>query len=110
MQIELYFFIIFLITILVTRTFLYFNPIPSPTVNGFRMHHYMYGIVLAPTGIALGNVTIFAIGTGLFIDELGYLLIGGKNHEDNYSKKSLILLLLFIIGTYIFREQFLFWK
>ena len=110
MEVKLYFFIIFFITILVTRVFLYVHPTPSPTINGFRTHHYMYGLVLAPTGALLGSVTVFAVGVGLFVDELGYLLIGGKNHEENYSKASLLLLTLFILLAYIFREQMLFWK
>ena len=110
MEVKLYFFIIFFITILVTRVFLYVHPTPSPTINGFRTHHYMYGLVLAPVGALVGSVTIFAVGVGLFVDELGYLLIGGKTHEENYSKASLLLLTLLIVLAYIFREQMLFWR
>src|SRR3989344_1287872 len=109
MEIKLYFFVIFFITILLTRVFLYINPTPAPTINGFRTHHYMYGLVLAPAGALLGSVTIFAVGTGLFVDKLGYLLIGGKTHEENYSKASLLLLGLFVVLAYIFRGQLLFW-
>ena len=108
MEIELYFFVIFFITILLTRVFLYVHPTPAPTINGFRAHHYMYGLILAPAGALLGSVTIFAVGAGLFVDELGYLLIGGKTHEENYSKTSLVLLVIFIVLAYIFREQILF--
>ncbi len=39
------FFLVFLATVLVTRIYLYFWPIPSPTIRGFRLHHYMYGII-----------------------------------------------------------------
>lgn len=109
MDIKLYFFAIFIITILITRVFLYFNPIPSATIKGFRVHHYMYGFIIAPVGILLGNVAIYAVGVGLFVDELGYLIIGGKTHEENYSKISLVLLTISIILTYIFRKQLLFW-
>ena len=110
MEIKLYFFVIFLITILLTRVFLYIHPTPAPTISGFRTHHYMYGLVLALAGALFGSVTIFAVGVGLFVDELGYLLIGGKTHEENYSKASLILLSIFIVLAYIFREQMLFWR
>ena len=109
MEVKLYFFVIFVITILITRVFLYFNPTSSPTIKGFRMHHYMYGLILAPVGILVSNVAIYAIGVGLFIDELGYLIIRGKTHEENYSKNSLMLLTIFVILTYIFKEQLLFW-
>ena len=110
MEIKLYFFVIFFITVIVTRVFLYLHPTPSPTINGFRTHHYMYGLILAPTGALLGSVTIYAVGVGLVVDELGYLLIGGKTHTENYSKVSLLLLGLFVILVYIFRKQLLFWK
>ena len=110
MDIKLYFFAIFFITILTTRVFLYFNPTPSLTIKGFRMHHHMYGLILAPAGVLLGNMAIYSVGVGLFVDELGYLIIGGKTHEENYSKISLVLLILFISLTYIFREQLLFWR
>jgi len=103
------FFLIFIITVVVTRVFLYFKPIASPVIKGFRLHHYMYGLILSVLGIVLGSVTIFAIGIGLFVDELGFLLIGGKTHKENYSKLSLILLCTFVILVYIFKSQLLFW-
>ena len=109
METELYFFTIFIITIIITRVFLYIKPMPAPAIKGFRMHHYMYGLFLVLIGILLGNVTIYGLGAGLFIDEFGYLLLNGKSHEDNYSKFSFLLLGLFIVLVYVFKKQFLFW-
>lgn len=109
METKLYFFAIFFVTILITRIFLYFKPIQGPIIYEFRIHHYMYGIALAVAGALLGSITIYAIGLGLFVDELGFLLIRGKTHEENYSKVSLLLLVLFIILVYILKEQLLFW-
>ena len=105
---ENYFFIIFLATIIVTRIFLYFKPTPAPTIKGFRIHHYMYGIILIVISILIKNLTIYSIGLGLFIDELTYLIIKGKNHKDNYSKKSLIGTCLFIILIFFLRSYILF--
>ena len=104
------FFPLFLVTIVITRVFVYLKPIPSPTIRGFRTHHYMYGIAIAIIGAFAHNIILYAIGLGLFIDELGYLLINGKTHEDNYSKPSLILLAIFVILVFLFREQILFWS
>lgn len=109
MENKLYFFVIFFVTIILTRIFLYFRPISAPTICGFRTHHYMYGLIIAPIGALLGSVAIYAIGVGLFVDEFGYLLIRGKTHEENYSKLSLLLLGLFIVLVYIFSDQLLFW-
>lgn len=69
----------------------------------------MYGIVLTLAGIIFSSIFVFAIGLGLFVDELGYLMMGGKTHKDYCSKISLILSGLFIILVYFFREQLVFW-
>lgn len=81
-----YFFFVFLTTIVITRLFLFFYPFPAPTIGKFRVHHYMYGIVGILVGLSVQSILLYAIGTGLFIDELTYLIIRGKDHEDNYSK------------------------
>ncbi len=96
---------IFLATIIVTRVALFVRPTPSPTVGGFRMHHWMFGVVLVPLGIFLHSVWIYAIGIGLFVDELGYLFIRGKNHADNYSDASLALTCFFVVLTIIFSNE-----
>ena len=98
-------FTVFVATIICTRFFLYVLPIPSPSLGSLRLHHYMYGLILAPLGILFDNPPLFAVGLGLFVDELGYLLIGGKTHKDNYSKYSLILLGIFASLIYIFRGE-----
>ncbi|MBI4918666.1 hypothetical protein HY837_01960 [archaeon] len=102
-----YFFSVFVLTILATRFFVFFYPISSPTLYGFRTHHYMFGLVLAPLGFFLGNLTIFAAGTSLFIDEFTYILIGGKSHEDNYSWQSLFGTAIFVFLVFLFKEKFL---
>ncbi len=100
------FFLIFLATILITRIFLFLRPIPSPTLGKFRTHHYMFGILGIVIGLFAHWLVVYAIGWGLFIDELMYLLMRGKNHEDNYSKISLIGTFLFIILVFILRNYF----
>lgn len=103
------FFTIFIVTIIITRLFLLLYPIPSPTVGDFRTHHYMFGIVIVMVGLLLKNIPLYAGGFGLFIDELGYLLIGGTTHADNYSTPSLMLLCLCIILVYINRQHLVRW-
>ena len=99
------FFLIFLCTILITRIFLFYKPISSPTIGNFRMHHYMYGIAAIIIGLIMNSIVIYAIGLGLFIDELTYLLIKGKTHADNYSAKSLIGTLFFIVIICVLRNH-----
>jgi hypothetical protein len=99
-----HFFLIFLLTIVITRLVIFLRPIPSPTIKGFRLHHYMYGIVLILVSIFLSNIILYAIGWGLFIDELTYLIVGGRTHEDNYSKTSLLGTLFFIIVVFFLQN------
>jgi hypothetical protein len=101
------FFLIFFLTILLTRTFLFFKPIASPTIANFRLHHYMYGLLGILIGLYAKSIFIYAFGLGLFIDELTFLIIKGKNHTDNYSYKSILGTLFFIIIIFIFRDFFL---
>jgi hypothetical protein len=98
-----YFFSIFIITIILTRLIVYFYPTPSPTIIKFRIHHYMYGVVGVILALIINSITLYAIGLGLFIDELTYILIGGKTHKDNYSMKSLIGTLVFIIVVFLLK-------
>jgi len=40
---------------------------------------------------------------GIFLDELGFIIIKGKTHEDNYSPKSFMILLFWILLLFIFK-------
>ncbi len=102
-----YFFTIFLITIIAIRFFLYFCPISAPTIGKLRLHHYMFGIAGILLGLLIHSILIFSIGLGLFVDELTYILIDGKTHQDNYSKTSILGTLLFIILIFILKDYLL---
>jgi hypothetical protein len=65
----------------------------------------MYGIFGLLVGFMLDSIIISAIGLGLFVDELSYLLLGGKTHADNYSRLSLFGTLFFVAVVYISRFQ-----
>ena len=68
----------------------------------------MIGIILAVMGFLFSDIVVYGIGFGLFVDELPYLIIRGKNHQDNYSLNSLADLLVCIILVYIFRDHLVF--
>lgn len=102
------FFLVTMITILLTRVFVYLFPKPSPTIKKFRIHHWMYGflatVVLFLISNFYKNIYLLAISMGIFLDEIGFILIGGKTHEDNYSPKSFMILLFFLLFLFIFRK------
>lgn len=101
------FFLIFATTVLITRVYLYFRPTASPTIHGFRLHHYMYGLVLIVIGLIVQWLPLYAIGLGLFVDELAFILLRGKTHGDNYSWKSLAGTVLFVIAVFLLRDFFI---
>lgn len=99
------FFIFFFLTISATRLVLFLCPVPSPTIRKVRLHHWMFGIGLLVASIIFANHVLFAIGLALFVDELTFLIIKGRTHKDNYSAKSMVGTIVFVILAYIFREQ-----
>ena len=112
-----YFFLIILGTIVTIRFLLFvrhlfFYHIKTPTLRGFRIHHYMYGIALAIIAVLIQNLTLYAIGFGLFIDEFLLVLIKGlgtkyedwRESKDYYSKWSLLGALFFAVLVFLFRE------
>lgn len=99
------FFLVFLGTVLVVRLFLYLHPTPSPTLFHLRTHHYMTGALLGIIGLYSKNLFVFAVGLGLFVDELTYLLMGGRTQHDNYSTVSLAGTVIFVIVVFFLRDN-----
>lgn len=102
------YFLFTLATILLTRIFVYLSKQPSPTIKNFRIHHWMYGLLsiifLFCISSFYTNIYLISISTGIFLDEIGFIFIKGKTHEDNYSPKSFIILIFFILLLFLFRE------
>lgn len=99
------FFLLVLATVVVARLLLFFKPISSPTVWGLRLRHWMYGVVGILLGLTIQCLPIYAIGFGLWIDELSYIIIGGRTHRDNYSAASIGGTIILIFLTFAFRAE-----
>ena len=103
------FYTIFFITIVLTRILVFIFNKPSPTIKSFRTHHWMYGllftIILFCISNIFKNIYLLAISMGIFSDEIGFILINGKTHEDNYSPKSFMIIMIFTLILFIFREN-----
>ena len=99
-----HFFLFFLGTIVFTRFLLIEEMAHSPAVLKFQLHHYAYGIILVVIAFIYSNLTLYAIGSGLFIDELPQLITNSfKTWQDYYSRRSLMGVLLLSLLVYIFR-------
>lgn len=107
-----YFFLIFLGTIAVTRFLLISHKMAGPTIEGFRLRHYMFGVVLFIFAFLAHNLTIYAIGLGLIVDEIPVILVKGPGHKDEYwrgcedyhTRWSFAGVLLIIFLIFIFRS------
>lgn len=102
MKKENLFSITFILTIIITRIYLYFYPLANPIIAGLKIKHWMIGLLIILIYFIISYfkednviIVIFGMGLGLFVDELTYLLTGGKTHADNYTT-------LTILGTIIF--------
>ena len=109
MDAENLFFIYFITTVIITRIFLYFNRISSPKIKNFKLHHYIYGIILILISLLTKNLLIYSIGIGLFIDELLLLIRYGNNFhwKEFNSSYSKIGLAFIIVVVYFLREYFI---
>jgi len=102
------YFLFTMMTIILTRVWVYLFPKSSPTIKNFRTHHWMYGllgtIILFLISNLYTNIYLLSISMGIFLDEIGFIVIRGKTHEDNYSPQSFMILMLFIVLLFMFRE------
>ena len=102
------FFVVFSSTIAATRVFMWMRPTHSPTIKGLRLHHYMYGLVAVPVSIVVDSLTLYAVGVGLIIDELTWLMRGGKYEIKHYMNGvSLTGNAVFALAVFFFRDYFI---
>jgi hypothetical protein len=95
---------VFVATVVVTRLFCWVRPVPSPTIGTVRLHHYMYGVAAMAASLAIGSIVLYALGLGLFVDELTFLVLRGRDHHDNYSLPSLVGTGLLVLATVLARH------
>lgn len=69
------------------------------------MYGLLFTIILFCISGIYKNVYLLSISIGVFLDEIGFIVIRGKTHEDNYSPKSFMILMFFILLLFIFREN-----
>ena len=107
-----YFFLIVLGTVAATRFFLFLTKLPAPSIKGFRTRHYMYGLILILVAFFSHSLTIYAVGLGLFVDELPAILVKGPGHKEEqwngceayYTPWCFAGVLILIFLTYLFRD------
>lgn len=74
----------------------------SPTITGFRTHHYMLGIMfIVFNGVSANSPLLHSFGSGLILDELPWLVwpMFGKRPERCYERTEYLVILLAFIFT-----------
>lgn len=103
------YFLFAMMIVIITRVLVYIYNKPSPTIKNFRTHHWMYGLVFTIILFCISgfytNIYLLSISMGIFLDEIGFIILKGKTHEDNYSPKSFMILIFFMLLLFIFRES-----
>ena len=82
------------------------------TIKGFRLRHYMFGMVLFVFAFLIDNLTIYATALGLIVDEIPVILAKGPGHKDEYwrgcedyhTRWSFAGVLILILLVFIFRS------
>jgi len=98
------FFLIVLATIAITRIWLFRRPMGSPKIGNFKLHHYMYGIIVIALGLVFHRLAAFAVGFGLLIDKIPLALFPkGASWEEYESKKTFTGILILLVIIFIFR-------
>ena len=72
----------------------------------------MYGVLIIAIAFIMKNLTLYAIGLGLVVDEIPVILVKGPGHrsehwrdcEDYHTKWSVAGVLALIFITYVFRN------
>lgn len=100
----------FITTIFVCRAVLFVKPFPSPTIRGFRMHHWMYGAAGIPLALLIHSLPLFAISLGFFIDELALIIVHKRLNKEGsaayHSAPSFWGTVFFAVVIFILRDYF----
>ncbi len=100
------FFPVFFATIVIARLVVFIYPNTLPTISGLQIHHYMIGVLLILVGIFGRSLVLYTIGLGLFIDQLAFIIIGGKTPDDYFSMVSMLGTLGFVIVILLCQDCF----
>ncbi len=104
------FFLVFILTILAIRFFVFFFPDQKVRILGVLIHHFWIGLILILIALMLKNFgfnwILLSIGLAMVADELVYVILGTgpvSNYWNIYSVSGAILnsVIVFILRSKI---------
>jgi len=95
------------------RLFVYLVPEVDIIFFGIVIHHFWFGLILSlmifllPTRLRVIKIILLALGLGLMIDQIIFLLLGGGKDREYWAFPSLFGAVIVTIAIYFYREKLL---
>ncbi|MDP3881365.1 MAG: hypothetical protein Q8Q31_00610 [Nanoarchaeota archaeon] len=111
MKRENLFYLLILLTILISRFAIMIWPEIDIKVFGMIIHHFWFGIVLVIGGFIIPKsahypkLLLYGIGAGLIIDQLIFIMLGAGKDKEYWSIYSLLGTLIIVSIIYPFRMK-----
>lgn len=89
------FFILFIVTILITRLSVFLVPEVNITFVGIVIHHFWFGVVLLLCVLFIpekhsARIFLYGVGSGFFVDQLVFILLGAGTDAEYWSLPSVM--------------------
>ena len=99
-------------TILVTRLSVFLIPEVDVTVVGLVIHHFWFGAILLFCAFLIPEnhsfrMLLYGVGSGLFADQLVFMLLGAGNDKQYWSLPSISGVAVFIVVIFFIRKIFI---
>ncbi len=107
-----FFFILFISTILITRLSVFLVPEVNITFGEIVIHHFWFGAVLLLCALFIpekysARIFLYGVGSGLFVDQLVFILLGAGNDEEYWSLPSVLGAAVLIGMIFFIRKKFI---
>ncbi|OGG61026.1 hypothetical protein A3C86_04180 [Candidatus Kaiserbacteria bacterium RIFCSPHIGHO2_02_FULL_49_16] len=104
------FFLAFFLTILAVRLSVVIVPEVDILFNNIIIHHFWFGLIIAGisflfTKHTLCTLLLLAVGTGLMMDELIFVLLGAGHDKEYWSIPSLLGVFIGVLAAFLLRRK-----
>ncbi len=93
---EDFFYLLILLTMLVTRISIIIVPEVDIKISNIIIHHFWFGVILIVLGFFISKkrvyskIWIYAWGAGLIIDQLIFMILGAGQDKEYWALSSLL--------------------
>ena len=111
MKRENLFYLILIITILITRSSIIIVPEVDIKYLDIIIHHFWFGVVLLIIGLIIPKqnvypkILLYGIGAGLIIDQLIFMILGAGKDKEYWALPSLLGTLIIALIIYPIRTK-----